>query len=885
MKKRALLFSALALLASAPATMAGPIRPIDPLRPMVSTSSEEKFSAWFIELNEPPRSAGGTAIRLATEKQEFRQRARALGVQMKVRYSYDTLFNGFSVEVDGAGLARLAKMSGVKNIFPVVEVEQPEPVGEEPGEVLDLASSLAMVQADIAQTSLGLTGDGVLVAVMDTGLDIDHPDLGGCFGPGCRIAMGWDFVGDAYNNDSASPGFNPVPVPDAIPDDCNGHGSHVAGIVGADGAVRGVAPGVTFAAYRVFGCEGSTSADIMVAAMERAYNDGAQILNMSIGSTFQWPQYPTAAAADRLVDRGVVVVTSAGNAGANGMWAVSAPGVGEKVIATASFVNTHLNLPSFTISPDNLAIGYSRATGAPFSPTSGSSPMARTGTATSTADACNAPAGTPPAPGSLLGQVALIRRGTCGFYEKAFNAQSAGAIGVVIYNNVAGLQNITVAPVPPTAPPITIPVVSITAVDGVTINNRLASGPVTMTWTTQVVSVPNATGNLIAGSSSHGISPTLSLKPDIGAPGGNIRSTVPLEQGGHAVISGTSMASPHVAGAAALLLEARPGTSAEEVRSIFQNYGEPKVWNGNPGLGFLELAHRQGAGILQIADAITGTVHVRPGKLSLGESQSGPATRTLTVTNDGPAAVTFDLSHEPALATLNTYFAPTPAGTNPVAFFNAPATVSWSAASLTVPAGGTGTIDVTISPNAGLADKAIYGGYVVLTPQGGGREVRVPYAGLKGDYQSIQAIVPTPAGYPWLAKQPTPGTFTNQPGGATYTLQGGDIPYFVIHFDHQVQKLEMEVRHAATGQPIHPVFSNILEDDYLPRNSGPTTFFAFPWDGTRLHSNGNGNFPKFKEVPDGDYIVVVKALKALGDANNPAHWETWTSPVVTLDRP
>jgi subtilisin family serine protease len=645
----------------------------------------------------------------------------------------------------------------------------------------------------------------------------------------------------------------------------------VAGIVGADGAVRGVAPGVTYGAYRVFGCEGSTSADIMVAAMERAYQDGAQILNMSIGSSFQWPQYPTAAAADRLVERGVVVVTSAGNAGANGMWAVSAPGVGEKVIATASFLNTHLNLPAFTISPDNLAIGRSQASGSPTAPLSGSSPMARTGTATTANDACNAVA--PPA-GSLLGKVALIRRGTCGFYEKAFNAMNAGAIGVVIYNNVPGLQNITVAPVPPTAPPVTIPVVSVSQADGHIIDGRLASGPVTLTWTTQVVSTPT-TGNIISASSSYGISPTLSLKPDIGAPGGNIRSTVPVEQGSYALISGTSMASPHVAGAAALLLEAQPGTSPEDVRSILQNYADPRPWSGNPSLGFLDMTQRQGGGILQIADAITRTVDVRPGKLSLGETQLGPITRTLTVTNDGASAVTFNPSHEPALATLGTFT---------ISFFDAPATVSWSAPSLTVPAGGTGTIDVTISPNVSLADRAIFGGYLVLTPQGGGREVRVPYAGLKGDYQSIQAIVPTVNNFPWLAKL-VAGSFVNQPAGATYTLQGDDIPFFIIHFDHQVRRLEMEIRHAATGQPVHPVFHNLSEDDYLPRNSGAATFFSFPWDGTRLHSNGVGNFPKVKEVPDGDYIVVVKALKALGDANNPAHWETWTSPVVTLDRP
>lgn len=872
MTKRASLLTALALLASTEAAMAGPVRPLDPARSKaVPAAQEERFSAWFVELSEPPRSAGGSAIRLATEKQELRNLAKAQGIKMKVRYSYDSLFNGLSVEVDAAGLAKIARMPGVKAVYPVIEVEQPEPVEPEPGDVIELTTSLAMVQADVAQNSLGLTGDGVLVAVMDTGIDVDHPDLGGCFGPGCRVAKGWDFVGDSYNNDSASPGFNPVPSPDALPDDCNGHGSHVAGIVGADGVITGVAPGVTFAAYRVFGCEGSTSADIMVAAMERAYNDGAQVLNMSIGSSFQWPQYPTAAAADRLVERGVVVVTSTGNSGANGMWATSAPGVGEKVISTANFLNTHLNVAAFTITPDNLAVGWLQASGSPLAPASGSSPMARTGTATTLNDACNAVA--PPA-GSLLGKVALIRRGTCGFYEKAFNAQNAGAIGVVIYNNVPGIQSITVAPVPPTAPPITIPTVSISQADGGIINGRLASGPVTMTWSNQVASLPNATGNVISASSSYGISPTLSLKPDIGAPGGNIRSTVPVEQGSYAIISGTSMASPHVAGAAALLLEARPGTSPEEVRSILQNYAEPRPWSGNPGLGFLDMTQRQGGGILQIADAITGTVRVAPGKLSLGETQAGPITRTLTVHNDGSSAVTFNLSHEPALATLGTYT---------ISFFNAPATVTWGAASLTVPAGGTGTVNVTIAPNATLADRAIFGGYLVVTPQGGGREVRVPYAGLKGDYQSIQAIVPTVNNFPWLARQTAPGTYTNQPGGATYTLVGGDIPYFVIHFDHQVRRLEMEVRHAATGQPVHPVFHNISEEDYLPRNSGATTFFAFPWDGTRLHSNGNK--PKFKDVPDGDYVIVVKALKALGNQFDPAHWETWTSPVVTLDRP
>ena len=108
-----------------------------------------------------------------------------------------------------------------------------------------------------------------------------------------------------------------------------------------------------FHAYRVFGCEGSTTADIMLAAMEMALDDGADVLNMSIGSASQWPQYPTAKAADRLVKQGVVVVASIGNEGALGLYAASAPGIGKNVIGVASFDNTHANLASFTISPDD----------------------------------------------------------------------------------------------------------------------------------------------------------------------------------------------------------------------------------------------------------------------------------------------------------------------------------------------------------------------------------------------------------------------------------------------------------------------------------------------------------------------------------------------------
>jgi minor extracellular serine protease Vpr len=837
---------------------ANPVQPLEPQAVAVSQSTEEGYSAWFVELSGKPLADGGTTTELAQEKKAFRDAAKKAGIKMKERFSYDKVFNGFSVEVDEAGLSRLTHLAGVKNVYPVVEIERPATEEVSPSEMPELATSIAQVQADVAQNELGLTGHGVRVAIMDTGIDVDHPDLGGCFGPGCRVEIGWDFVGDAYNNDSTSPAFNPVAVPDALPDDCNGHGSHVAGIVGANGATRGVAPGVTFGAYRVFGCEGSTNSDIMVAAMERVYADGAQILNMSIGSSFQWPEYPTAKAADRLVNRGVVVVTSAGNSGTSGMYAVSAPGIGEKVIATANFNNTHLNVQSFTITPDNLAVGYLQATGAQIIPLSGTASLARTGTATSTADAC-----APLPAGSLAGKVAIIRRGTCSFHDKAVNAQNAGAVGVLIYNNVAGLQSITVAG--PT--PITIYAGSITAADGVTIDNRLAAGPVDLTWTAQTVPTPNTGADLIAASSSHGFSPTLSLKPDLGAPGGNIRSTWPVELGSYAILTGTSMASPHVAGAAALLLEARPNTPVASVLAQLQNYAEPHAWSGNPGLGILDMAHRQGAGMIRIADMIRGTTRVNPGKLSLGESEAGPVTRTLTVKNESNQTVTYLLSEQSSLASRNTFA--------PHAYFFGQNQVTFSTAALTVPAGGTGTVDVTIAPFATLQDQAIYGGYVVLTPQGGGRQLRVPYAGFKGDYQSIKVLTPTVNNFPWLAK--LSGTsYTNQTAtGATYTLQGTDIPYFLAHLDHQAREVRFEVYDADTGKAWH----RMSKEEYTPRNSGAASFFTWAWDGTTTSGN------KTYTVPDGRYVVKLTVRKALGDSANPAHVETWISPVITIDRP
>ncbi|HEX4747633.1 MAG TPA: S8 family serine peptidase, partial [Gaiellaceae bacterium] len=852
-------------------------------------------------------------VELADGAETFRKQAKAVGLKYTQRFAYKSLFKGVSVRIDRNDVGKLAGIASVSRVYPARYYT----LGPEPTADPDLATAIQMTGADIAQAE-GHTGAGVKVAVMDTGIDVDHPDLGGDGNaaaphpfPNSRVAGGWDFVGDDYNADPESPGYDPVPQPDPLPDDCNGHGTHVAGIVGADkasgaGGALGVAPDVTFGAYRVFGCDGSVTDDVMIAAMERIQADGMDVLNMSIGDAFNnWAGTPTAAAADALVDAGVVVVASIGNSGANGIYSAGAPGVGDKVIGVASYDNSHVQAPGFTISPDNAPIAYIDSVSTipgipdpPNPPTSGTVAIAES----PAADLIGAvPPGALPAndgcapfpAGHFTGKVALIRRGTCTFTVKAQNAEAAGAVAVVLYNNQPG----SVGPRVEATPQVAIPVVMILQQSGELIHNRLVTAPVSLTWQVSVTAV-NPTGGLISGFSSYGTEAELNVKPDIGAPGGLIRSTWPLEDGAYATISGTSMASPHVAGAVALLKEAHPSLPAPAFRAVLQNSADPTVWSLNSGLGLLDNVHRQGAGMVDIDDAINATTSIVPGKLSLGESQAGPVTRTLTVTNNSSTSVTYDLFNVDAIGTTGTF----PAD---VEFWLTETQVAFSAPSVTVPAHGSATVNVTLTVDPrvgdtpplflGIPNGGLYGGYLVFQDQDNLDSVfSVPYAGFKGDYQSIVAIPTAPVigklnGPPFSKAQQT---YAQAAAGHRWTLQSPDeIPNVLIHFDHQVRHLELQVVNAATGSPVHPVFSNIVERDFVARNGlrppvgGPFNtdainddVTAFPWDGTRMHDNGGGTPDHRKVVPDGSYKIVVKALKAGGDPKNPAHWEIWTTP-------
>lgn len=839
--------------------------------------------AWFVQTEGTATISGGSARANSQHAQAALSDAAELGLNLQVREQFSRLWPGFSAEMDEHDAALLSQSDAVQAVFPVMTIAIPPE--EQSSEKPDMVSALAMTGADIVQSELGYTGNGVQVGILDTGIDYDHPDLGGqgegtAF-PTDRVSTGHDFVGDDYNSDPSSQDYQPVPHPDSDPDDCNGHGSHVAGIVGADGdptenGVRGVSPGVTFGAYRVFGCDGSTDTDIMLDAMEMALDDGMDVLNMSVGAAFaSWPQYPTAVASDHLVDSGMVVVASAGNDGEAGTWSVGAPSVGEEAIGVASYDSTEFTTTAFRTTPDGESYPYTTAGGSPEIPTSGGAALALP--ADGEELACEALSE------DFTDEIVVISRGECAFHDKAVNAQDADAAGVVVFNNEPGLINPTVEG----EEPITIPVAAVSLEAGESILAAVAAGEATdLAWTDALITVPNPTGGLISSFSSYGMTADLQFKPDVGAPGGQIWSTLPLEQGGYGSLSGTSMASPHVAGAVALLLEAHPQLRPDQVKDLLRNTADPSVWALAPDYGYLGPSFRQGAGLLDIDDAVLSEVSATPSALSLGESDDGTEAHTVTVTNSGEAEVTYDLSAEDGVATSG--------DPNDPEFSYAASSVDLPA-SVTVPAGSSASFDVTIAPNEEL-ELAQYGGYVELTPQDG-EPLRIPYAGFAGDYQELPLMTDIGNDLPVLGSLAEcdrlidvdcvmNASYDLEPDGATYSMQDGDVPTMLVHLQHPAQSLQMTVYAAQDGQrgeAFGPT-STIVDKQYLGRSGSGQDFTAYTWDG-RLDNlyDGDWNGTDWR-VPDGDYIVAMTAVSALGDSDNPDDVQTVYTAPITIDR-
>ena len=886
---------------------------------------------WFVQFSEKPTIKGGSTKTIAAQQRVFRNAAPK---DVKVTDSYSKVWNGVAVKAEDKDLDKILQAKNVKAVFPVLTVQQPEEPAQKP-EQKDGVKPALFTAGDLtgvpyARKELGLTGKGVKIGIIDTGIDIDHPAFGGSGVPGSatfptsKVVAGYDFVGDEYNGSPSSDKYNPVPKPDPLPNDCNNHGTHVASIAaGNDKAkkLRGVAPDAKLGVYRVFGCDGGTGNDVILAAMERATKDGMDVVNMSLGGDFaSWPNYPTSAAADAMADSGIVVAASAGNSRAKGIFANGDPSAAHKAISVGSVDNTHTRFFAFK-GPDGKLVAYTALKGSPEAPTAGKLELAvyPDGKKTGAVDL----PGTP-----FKGKAVLVARGSTKFHEKALAAQNDGAAAVIIYNNEEGALMADAGG----EPAIRIPTVGVTQAEGAKLEAAAAAGSASIEWTREEVVSADSNGGALSDFSSFGLAADLTVKPDVLAPGGNIYAAIPIKkQGerGYAVYSGTSMASPHAAGAAALLLQSNTALNPGDVRTVLQNTGKSVTFAALESHGFDRTAkepiHRQGAGLINVpaavaqahshakvtSDAVPSTV--TPSKVSLGDTDSNDPTE-LTIANRSNKEVTYTLSSD--VSPVGT------AGPNqfPSYFAGLNTKVSFSAKTVTVPANSTRTVKATVTPPSTYTDKGtakklpwptIYGGYLVL--KGSNNTVQhIPFAGLNADYESLGFLRSE-----WTANDLTPNEppsddyagkiyiepnlafVSSCPSGRvvdaqcpdatlslvskddhTYSMNGYDVPNVVVHIENPVSKLEVAAYHAnADGSKGKPIAKDNIVFSLNGYGFKPG-ITDIGWDGKV--ASGNGKAP----VPDGRYVLEVTATKGTGHAQNGKNTDVFTSrPFVVRSNP
>ncbi|RKP35515.1 peptidase S8/S53 domain-containing protein, partial [Dimargaris cristalligena] len=201
------------------------------------------------------------------------------------------------------------------------------------------STNLALTQINHVHTGVstlastyGTTGAGVKIGIIDSGIDYTHPAFGNCFKTtNCKVGYGYDLVGDVFTGSN-------TPQPKANPlDQCNGHGTHVAGIIaGNNGNFKGVAPGATLGVYRVMGCASKTNSAMLIQALQMAYLDGMKIINLSISAPSGFNADIDAFCSDFLFSRGVMIVAAAGNEGVRSFWMTGSPATGTNVITVGS---------------------------------------------------------------------------------------------------------------------------------------------------------------------------------------------------------------------------------------------------------------------------------------------------------------------------------------------------------------------------------------------------------------------------------------------------------------------------------------------------------------------------------------------------------------------
>ena len=427
------------------------------------TSSGRKFT-----------TVESTSVRAGIKKHQDAIVARIKSAGGRIVGQLQDAYNGIQVSVPAGKVTTLAALPGVTAVHAVATYTPSNTVG------------IPYVGAQQVWQDTGFTGKGVVIADIDTGLDYYHADFGGSgkpadftYGfahnttapafnadgttvafPSAKVPKGYDFVGDDYNADPTSATFQPIPHPDPNPLDCDaatsvnvGHGTHTAGTAAGQGVLAdgstftgpydsttytahtfqvgpGSAPEATLYSYRIFGCGGSS--DVVDLAINQAVMDGANVINMSLGSPFGGQDDPTSVASNNAAMAGVIVVASAGNEGPSG-YMVGSPGTANRVLSVAALDSEFATYPSGVV---GLASGDITGVDANAGPLPVTGPLrvlsdAAGGISLGCDDADYASVD----PGDIV----VTERGVCARVDRATKGSAAGAAAVIMINNAAGL--------------------------------------------------------------------------------------------------------------------------------------------------------------------------------------------------------------------------------------------------------------------------------------------------------------------------------------------------------------------------------------------------------------------------------------------------------------
>lgn len=623
-------------------------------------------------------AARSERLKIVAQRNTFKKWLQSNAPTARVTGEYAVAVNAVAVRLNGTSLSTLRGGPGVASVgyqatyTPTADATDPD---------------LALIKAKQAWAATApasaSAGAGMKVGVVDTGIDVTHP----CFAGGAIHGLTNDkvIIAKVFANKARQQGLTAKAVQD--------HGTHVAGTIACnantpasiDGvpisyAPSGVAPAARLGSYNVFPGEitDARSEDILN-ALDAAASDGMDVINMSLGGNAHGVQDLLTNAVDNLDRANIVVAVSAGNSGPL-HYSVGSPGSAERALtAGASSVGHFIAVPV-------IAGTTTIATAAgdfpiPTSPLTGVVVAAK-GDTSNPALGLGCADGAYTAPAAGTGWIALVSRGTCTFGNKVSVAEKAGAAGVIIVNNAAGDPTAMAAD---DAFPTTKPAVMASLTDKqLLVDLATAHGSATIGTSQEYVQTSNS--NIMARFSSAG--PTdvdYRVKPDLVAPGVNVLSSIPMSfcdklknpDGCWAFFNGTSMASPHLAGTAAVVKAAHPTWGAQQVRSAITNTADQGALR-NWKTGATETDPLiTGAGLDDVLAAVRAQVALSSVSTSFGASPSGSGkamTRQLTVTNLTASGLTL-----------------------PVTVTGDPA-FKVSTTSLTVPAAGTATLTVTYDP-------------------------------------------------------------------------------------------------------------------------------------------------------------------------------------------